>query len=136
MPTQYATTTDLARLGLSTGVLSRVDTAELDAQLAAASQCADGYLRAKPYALPLTAWGDDLRAAVCALAAENLIVTRGANPEDPANRAIFERADRARAWLRDVSKGVVELDVTDATPDVDESGAYVSTRARRGWARH
>lgn len=136
MPTQYATTTDLARLGLSSGVLSRVDTAELDAQLAAASQCADGYLRAKPYALPLTAWGDDLRAAVCALAAENLIVTRGANPEDPANKSVFDRAERARAWLRDIARGTVEIAVTDSTPDVDEPGTYTSTRARRGWRRY
>lgn len=136
MPTQYATTTDLARLGLASGVLSRVDTAELDAQLAAASQIADGYLRAHPYVLPLTAWGDDLRAAVCALASENLIVTRGANPEDPANKAVFDRANHWRAWLRDVSRGAVDLSVTDSTPTVDEPATFASSRARRGWRRY
>lgn len=135
MPTQYATTTDLARLGLASGALSRFPSDAQTAALVAASAYADGYLRAKPFALPLTAWGDDLRGAVCAIAAAELAITHGWNPEDPANKAILDRADRARAWLRDIARGAVDIEVTDSTPAVDEPGTYLSTRARRGWRR-
>lgn len=136
MPTQYATTSDFARLGLASGALARATTDVLDAHLSAASGYADGYLRARPYALPLTAWGDDLRDAVCSIAAESFATSQGWNPEDPANKAIIARADRAREWLRDVARGVVVIAVTDSTPTVDETSTYLTTQARRGWRRH
>jgi phage gp36-like protein len=52
--TRYATTADLARLGISSAALQGVATATQEAALDACSAVADGYLRARGYVLPLT----------------------------------------------------------------------------------
>lgn len=134
MGTQYATLTDLTRLGLASGALGRVPWDTQTGQLAYASAYADGFLRSR-YALPLTVWGDDLREAVCAIAAEGALTTIGFNPEDPANAALVARANRARAWLKMVGTGQIDPAITDSTHDVQEGTGFVSTLPRRGWRR-
>ena len=131
---EYATTTDLARLGLASGVLARVPSATQTTQLSFSSAYADAFLRSR-YTLPLASWGDDLREAVCAIAAEGMLTTIGWNPEDPANQAIVARANRARAWLKMVGRGEIDPEIVDSTPDAEEGTGYVSTRPRRGWRR-
>ena len=64
----YAERTHLAQWGLPSTALSAIPTGTQDAALASASAKADSYLRAR-YALPLSAWGNELRQAVCELAA-------------------------------------------------------------------
>ena len=78
--TRYATTTNLVRLGIRAEALSGVATAVQEEALDAASAVADGYLRARGYVLPITAWSADLTRAVAILAAFDLLVTRGFEP--------------------------------------------------------
>lgn len=102
--TRYADTTDLTRLGLPSAALTGVSTQTQEDALDAASAYADSYLRAR-YVVPFTTWGDDLRQAVAAIAAETLLTTRGFSPAAGRDDVVSARADRARSWLRDVSSG-------------------------------
>lgn len=109
----------------------------IDDALARASSLVDSYLR-KRYSLPLASFGPDIREAVCALAARTILIYRGFSLESRSDVAIIDRAKEAMVWLRDVSKGLCEIEGTDATPDLDENGPVVSestgTRSRL-WTR-
>lgn len=131
---QYATTTDLARFGAPAAALAAFDGTAQTAALVAASSVADGYL-AQRFALPLTAWGDDLRKHVCWIAAYDLISGRGFREDALGADTLDARYDRALSWLKSVSSGSVEPQgVTDATPGVRETaGVVVASRPRRGW---
>lgn len=135
--TRYASTTDLARLGLPSGALTNVPTATQEEALDAASAVADGYLRTRGYALPLTAWSDDLRAQVARLAAYDLMVTRGFNPNAGNDETLRLRHEDALRWLRDVASGTVTPDLTDSTPSVAEEieQTCLVSNARRNWTR-
>lgn len=133
MPT-YATRADLPRHGLPAALLATIAAADQDAALAKASRDADGYL-GKRFTLPLTAWGEDLGARVCAIAAYDLLSVRGMNP-DGSDKHIADRNAEAVAWLAGVAAGRIEpAGIVDSTPAVHEGGAVVCTRARRGWRR-
>ena len=95
--TRYATTTNLVRLGIRAEALSGVATAVQEEALDAASAVADGYLRARGYVLPITAWSADLTRAVAILAAFDLLVTRGFDPQAGADDVLLRRVARPRA---------------------------------------
>jgi phage gp36-like protein len=133
----YADRTDLARFGLPSAALSGVATATQDDALDAASALADSYMRSR-YAVPLTAWGDDLRQCVCALAAETLLTSRGLDPGRANGDVILTRADNARAWLKDVSavRASVSGGVTTPGPGTYARASTAPTTAsssERGW---
>ncbi len=143
----YATQVDLANLGLSPAALAPIAAAQQLAALQAASDYADGYLAAR-FTLPLIGQvSQDLVRAVVAIAAEDLLVTRGYNPEAGADAVIAMRAEHARQWFREVAKGGPRPNVTDsspgaaqgipapdAQPEVVSPGAITSTGTRtRGW---
>jgi phage gp36-like protein len=133
--TRYADRTDLTRLGLATGALTNVPTATQDDALDAASAVADGYLRGR-FELPLTAWGDDLRRAVCGIASYDLMVVRGFAPGAGNDETLRLRYEDAVAWLKSIALGhVIPVDVTDATPDEDDGGTFSVSNARRRWLR-
>lgn len=133
--TRYAERSDLPRFGLPAAALTGVSTATQDAALDAASVLADGYLRGR-FELPLTAWGDDLRRAVCAVAAWDLMVTRGFDPNAGTDEALRLRYEDAIAWLKSIALGqVIPVNITDATPDEDDGGTFSVSNARRGWLR-
>lgn len=94
--------------------------------IAYASGVADGYLR-KRYALPITGWSDDLKLAVGSLAQFYLISKRGFRPGSGYDQIVVKRNDDAIAWLRDVSKGLVEIGCTDSTPATDEDGTLADS---------
>ncbi len=134
---RYATTTDLVRLGLPSAALSGVSTAAQEAALDAASAVADGYLASRK-ALPLSAWGDDLRTVVTRLAAYDLMVTRGYDPAAGRDDQIRLRHEDAMRWLRDFADGRIDApSMVDATPDdaSDERTVYATSRPRRRWVR-
>lgn len=117
---QYAEQADLARFGLPLAATSGLSSDDLDAQLAAASAVADSYITSRGYSTPLATWGDDLRAAVCKIAAWSVLTNlRGVNPEDPGHEAIRQAHIDATYWLRDVAKGVANL-----------AGQYTQTRQK------
>lgn len=127
----YATRTQLTQLAIPAAALTGVSTADQDAALEAASDLADGYLRSR-YALPLTAWEDDLRRAVCGIAAYDLLTRRGFRPEDSGENVRLRYEDAVR-WLKGVADGSISPSITDSTPTEEEGGLQVDTEARRGW---
>src|SRR5215468_9598381 len=87
MSQQYATRTDMGRIGLNPVAFQNIDDTTVDAALLAASEEADNYMQARYRVLdaPLTAWGTDLRRLVCKIAAYTLMGVRGYNPEAGAD---------------------------------------------------
>jgi phage gp36-like protein len=133
----YATRTDLTRFGLPTAALTGVSTDAQDAALEAASDVADSYMRSR-YALPLTGYGDDLKRAVCHVAAWDLLTTRGYDPARGGDEAVKLRHDTAIAWLKDVSAGRAAVSGGNTTPGPSRpsrvaSAASVSSSSKRGW---
>jgi phage gp36-like protein len=135
--TRYATTADLARLGISSAALQGVATATQEAALDACSAVADGYLRARGYVLPLTTWSNDLTRAVAVLAAFDLLVTRGYDPSAGTDDVLLKRVEMATSWLRDVAASRITPALTDSTTSVEEESQQTSytTRPRRRWLR-
>lgn len=123
---QYATLAQLDEAGLPATALASIGSPARTAALVKASGVADGYLR-KRFALPLSAWSDDLTQVVCEIAAYNLMSVRGFNPASNADTLLAQRYQDAIAWLKDVARGLVEPDLTDATPTVDEAGPLVES---------
>lgn len=129
----YATRDDLARLGLPQAVISAIPLTDQDAALEAASDLADSYLRAR-YTLPLLSWQDDLRRAVCHIAAYDLLVRRGFNPTG-ADEQVRLRYEDAIRWLERVAQGLLSPDIVDSSVD-DLAGPVGYTRPRRGWREY
>lgn len=132
----YATRTDLTRLGLRAEALTGVSTEAQDAALEAASDVADSYLRSR-YALPFTSWGDDLRRAVAAIAALDIMSARGFNPANGSDDVLVQRQRDAIAWLRDVAqaRATVSGGATSPTPTrhARASAPRVASERTRGW---
>ncbi len=132
---RYAETTDLVRFGLPSAALTGVSTATQEAALEAASEVARGYLREK-YSLPLASWADDLRRCVCAVAAYDLMVTRGFAPSAANDEHLRLRYEDAMRWLRDISAGhIIPSGMVDATPTETEGLTYAVMSTRRRWTR-
>lgn len=133
----YATTTDLARFGLPAAALSGVSATVQSECLEAASDVADSYLRSR-YSTPLQSYGSDLTQCVCALAAELILTTRGLDPSRANGDVVIVRADRMRAWLRDVSAGkaAVTGGVTVPGPQrfaTATTAPTTTSSSQRGW---
>ena len=111
----YATRADLYRLGIKQAALANVSTDDQDAALEAASDLVNSYIRSR-YPLPLAIWGEDLKRAVCAIAAWDLLSTRGIAPNNNGNDSLKDRAAAAIAWLKDISAGRATLDGGNTTP--------------------
>jgi hypothetical protein len=98
----YARVRDRARLGIRTGAIPDVSTAQyLDALLAATKTVVSYYTR---YDHPLRAWEEDTQKATIALADWELLSTRSKDPAR-ANEGggLYQvEADRWTAWLRQV----------------------------------
>lgn len=117
----YADPADLNST-LSVKALQGFSDAQKVKEIAAASSEADGYLASR-VALPLTAWGEDLRRHVCSIAGYRLILGRGFNPAEGANEALRLAYEDAMRWLRDVSHGTVNL----PKPPYADSGVAASS---------
>lgn len=132
----YATRTDLTRLGLRSEALTGVSADAQDAALEAASDVADSYLRAR-YDLPLTAWGDDLRRAVAAIAALDIMTARGFNPQAGADDLLMRRQEQAVSWLKDVAANRATVSGGNTTPTSSTraraQGPTVASSGQRGW---
>ena len=132
--TAYATSTDLARFGVGALATAGMASGDLDAAMLAAAAVAESYL-AVAYTLPLTSWGDDLRRAVCMIAAWDILGgNRGFNPEQGSDTAVRLRYEDAIRWLERVASGaVVPVGIVDSTPTENEGAGYFHSDAKRGW---
>lgn len=131
MSTRYAEKADLIALAVSASVLESIDDATINGHLDAASSKADSYIRSR-YKPPLATWGDDLRQAVCSIAAYSLIASKGTAPDDQSMAIIADRHNSAIKWLVDVSAGRATLNVVDTAPAVTQ-GPRVHSKPKRGW---
>lgn len=129
----YASPSDLARFGVGAAATSGISSADIVAALDAASALAGGYL-AKQYSLPLQGWGDDLRRAVCMIAAYDVIgANRGFNPEQGGDVTLRMRYEDAIRWLERVAAGDIEpIGVIDNTAE-DEGGPLMEGEPALGW---
>jgi phage gp36-like protein len=76
--------------------------------------------------------GDDLKLAVCKIAAYELLSARGLDPSG-RDENIIKRNDDAFKWLKDVRAGKTSPLWIDQTPAVEEQRSYVASRKNRGW---
>lgn len=132
MGTQYATAAELTATPGAGAYVKNVTDADLDAQLLRASGLADDYLQRR-YTLPLSAWSQSLRQAVCHIAAYWLASHKGfdAGAAGSTARRLYEDAIKILESL--ATNG--GAGITDSTPDVQEGTGFVSTLPRRGWRR-
>jgi phage gp36-like protein len=129
--TQYASAAEFRSFGLAAAAVAGYTDQQINAFLGLASSKANGYIRAR-YALPLVTWGDDLKLAVCQIAALLLLTQRGFDPSNPADLAISKASDDAIRYLEQVAKGVVSINVETTSPAA-RPAAFVYSSPRRGW---
>ena len=125
---QYVTEAEFLDQGLPSETFSGLGTPTIDAALMWASSFADSHLR-KRHKLPLVSWGDDLRQLVTDVAAWRLLKRHGFNPGSGSDASVVKAFDDAVNMLRDVAKGLVELDVVDSSsPELDEEGPLAGSQ--------
>ncbi len=134
----YGNPADLANFGLNTLAAAKITTATKQEALEAASDIVDGYL-AGQFVLPLVAWSKDITRATCIIAAYDLLVTRGYNPDAGADPNFRLRYEDIIRWLEKVAanNGVTPR-VTDSSPGATVGATTeaprVSTSSQRGWS--
>lgn len=127
----YALTSDFALYGLLPS--ASVNLSNVQAQLDAVSAMFDGYLGVRMQLPIKQPYGLDLVMRVCHVAAWNVLLTRGFNPDNPGDLAVKERHDLAMAWIRDVRNQVVTPPWTVEPTSTQYSFPNVQTQQPRGW---
>lgn len=130
---RYVTVQEFSDGGLPGQLFNSLGSDAVEQALVMACDVADGYFR-KRYAMPFvktdgSAVADgievtgDIKRAVIGVAAFELLSRRGFTPGAAQDAIIVDRRDKALEWLGDVSRGVVELAMTDSTAPVEENGS-------------
>lgn len=130
----YAVTAQLKLYGLPGAVVDAVEAAipgSVAGALEASSRVVDSYL-AKKHKIPLVTYGIEVTLATCRLAAYDLLVAYGFNPEG-ADEQVRARRDDAIQWLRDVSNGRAEITTEDETPETSEGSPILVSDPVRDW---
>ncbi len=134
---RLAERTDLYRLGIAPDVLSQSPRTQSsitqDAQLDAASVYALGKIGNR-FKRPLVSWEDDLRSAVCKIAAYELLCIRGFNPAAGADINVLERRNQADDWLTSVARQEITPMIEGAaeqSPSFDSP--KVLSQESQGW---
>lgn len=132
----YAVYTDLPLYGIASAALTGIATATQTAAISAASSLMDGYL-ASQFQLPLTAYGDDVKAVCCKLAVHELMRARGFNPQNSTDLAIRQGYEDSVRWLEGIASGAISPQVTDSSvgsgPGHTEPPTVTSS-SQRGWS--
>lgn len=123
----YASPTDLVNYGVNAAALATFTTPQQQAALDTAAQLLDGYLGAR-FTLPLVVWGNDIRRACAIIAAYDLMMSRGLDPDGSMADVLKTRFDSVEDWLKRIARQEVTPLVTDsgaiATTDHGGSGAF------------
>lgn len=118
--------------GIPPASLSKVPPDILAQKIEAAESVSYGYISAS-YAKPFATMPLEFTEAVCKIAAYEVMLYIGYNPE-MGDVNFKDRRDGAIAWLRDIGKGIARIAVAeDATPSIDEGGPAVYSSAPRKW---
>ncbi len=131
--TSYATQGEfLSQLNILSG-FSDIPGSVIDTALVWASSRVNSYIK-KRVMLPLTAWSEDLKVATCWIAAKYLIDGGGVDYQSGTNETVQRNHDIQVEWLRDVSKGLAELDTyVDSSPAVDEAAPLAESDTITDW---
>lgn len=137
MADPYLSLAQYALYSLLPAAYSTVSDEVKTARISARSRWADGYL-GQQFDLPLSAWDDDLRAAVAMAVDWDVMSHRGFNPEANADRAVLLRYEQAEAWFASIAKGTITPWVTDSSAGAaagdSTAGPIVVTSPQRGWS--
>ncbi len=118
---QFLTRAEFLDQTIPADAIDGLSNSTIDAALVWASGVAGSYLR-KRYKLPLVSWCEELKSAVGELAQWKLFGRRGVRPSSGNNEMAEKRYDDAILWLKDIAKGLCELDCVDSTPTLEEDG--------------
>ena len=82
---------------------------------------------------PLDVWPDNIREGSANCAAASILI-QDAKKLRQKDELVIEECKAYDAWLTLVAEGKRRAsNAVDATPTVDESGAYAVTDEKRGW---
>jgi phage gp36-like protein len=141
----YAEISDLAAFGINPNATKGMDPTAIAKMLSAASRKVDGALRPQ-FKLPLLAWGDEIKEAVCIIVAYGVMSARGFNPENGADKNIRDRyidivgdpRVQGSGWLAAVAKGTMIPSVTDSASGSVEgrpsARPLMTSSSQRGWS--
>ena len=104
----YALTTDLELYGVQAAWLADVSTPKKQAAIDHASAYVDSFL-AKQYAVPLVAYGDDIKGCTCKIAVWYLLVNKGFNPASFPDKSILLAYEQMIEWLKMLASGELVL---------------------------
>ena len=110
----YASPTDLFNYGANQAALQGFTTQQQQAALDTAASVLDGYLSAR-FVLPLTSWGNDIRRACAVIAAYDLIMSRGFDPDPSMSQSLETRFKSVQDWLKQIARQEVTPVVTDSS---------------------
>ena len=136
----YATTADLANLGVANEALADIPDEKQQAVIAARSRFADGYLSVR-YTIPaggFVAFTGDLTWAVAQLSCYDLVSNLGYTTDKGNQDNLRKRHDDAIKWLelvRDGDLGLGGITAGDGGGDVVAGAPVVASDHQRGWVR-
>jgi phage gp36-like protein len=114
-------------------LLDQIEGQNVAKALIRASSVVESYL-GTAFTLPLLEWGDDIASATASIADYELIREKGLDPDSPDVNWINDKKDAIR-WLKEVSYARAKPSgIVDSDP-IEETGAYVVSRPKRGWVR-
>lgn len=132
--TAYAVLTDLYAYGLPLVAMGTVSTATQQKLLDARNDYADDKMRAR-YKLPLLApIPESLKQNICQLAAWDVLVIRGYNPQSGADVNIRDRADMSLKWFDDVERQRCHPNVVESgTESPGYAAPLIISKPQQGW---
>lgn len=130
--TSYATQGEFLDQAALAAAFSDTPGAVIDTALVWASSRVNSYIK-KRVMLPLVSWSEDLKVATCYLAAKQLLDSRGVDWASGLNVTIDKNATTALEWLRDIAKGLCELDTYVDSSVVDEAGPLAASDPITDW---
>jgi phage gp36-like protein len=142
--TQYAEISDLDVAAVNASALASFTESQKNRALVNASRLLDGYFRSR-FTLPLVQVGGDVKRATAIVAAYDLMVSRGYNP-DAVGDPLFEKRYREiigvppqiMGWADLVANGKITPDVTDSSSNATEghgrARARVTSSSQRGYS--
>ena len=131
----YAVPSDFGALGVGPDQWAGRE-GEVVLALIAETATAEGYFSGSSrFVPPLVSWGQDLRLAVCKLAAYDVLSAAvGFDAEQANNQNWILRYEQALAWLKDVQAGrATPANIVDSTPTETEVSLIVDSDTARGW---
>jgi len=131
----YATTAQLAQLGIRAEAITDILTATQQAVLDACTARVDDALEeGGVYTPPLTTWPMSVTLCVCKLSQYELIGAEGYNPDTGTEKVLLERYKQAESCLQRLRDGGALSGVIDSsTSDDDADGSAMTSDTARGW---